>query len=162
MEWHPAGWSMSASVNHPLHHKVLKSSGTGSPGWSRKKGRKMVVCVCVSFVHMHSMEMVWVAALRRTVSRCHQQEHVGSRTLLQQNPPVLNWRCRLTQVVLCNGRKTVVVYIIIVVASVHIGCHCVTCYYGPLLQYFSVAGWKQCDGSDDIFLMQSWQWAEAQ
>jgi len=23
------------------------SSGTGSPGWSRKKGRKMVVCVCV-------------------------------------------------------------------------------------------------------------------
>jgi len=32
------------SVNLPLHHKVQKfSSGTGSPGWSRKKGRKMVV-----------------------------------------------------------------------------------------------------------------------
>jgi len=29
--------SMSASVNLPLHHKVQKfSSGTGSPGWSRK------------------------------------------------------------------------------------------------------------------------------
>jgi len=27
-----------------LHHKVQKfSSDTGSPGWSRKKGRKMVV-----------------------------------------------------------------------------------------------------------------------
>jgi len=27
-----------------LHHKVQKfSSGTGSPGWSRKKGRKTVV-----------------------------------------------------------------------------------------------------------------------
>jgi len=27
-----------------LHHKIQKfSSGTGSPGWSRKKGRKMVV-----------------------------------------------------------------------------------------------------------------------
>jgi len=38
--------SVSASVNLPLHHKVQKfSSGTGSPGWSRKKGRKPVV-VC--------------------------------------------------------------------------------------------------------------------
>jgi len=33
-----------ASVNLTLHHKVHKiSSGTGSPGWFRKKGRKMVV-----------------------------------------------------------------------------------------------------------------------
>jgi len=38
--------SVSASVNHPLHHKVQKfSSGTSSPGWSRKKGRKTVVVV---------------------------------------------------------------------------------------------------------------------
>jgi len=38
--------SVSASVNLPLHHKVQKfSSGSGSPGWSLKKGRKMVVCV---------------------------------------------------------------------------------------------------------------------
>jgi len=37
-----------ASVNLPLHHKVQKfSSGTDSPGCSRKKGRKTVVCVCV-------------------------------------------------------------------------------------------------------------------
>ena len=36
--------SVSASVNLPLHHKVQKfSSGTGSPGWSQKKGRKTVV-----------------------------------------------------------------------------------------------------------------------
>jgi len=35
---------VSASVNLPLHHKVQKFSyGTGSPGWSRKKGRKTVV-----------------------------------------------------------------------------------------------------------------------
>jgi len=49
MEWHPAGWSvLSASVNLPLHHKVQKfSSGTGSPRWSQKKGRKMVVVVVV-------------------------------------------------------------------------------------------------------------------
>jgi len=37
----------SACVNRPLHHKVQKfSSGTGSPGWSQKKGRKTVVVWC--------------------------------------------------------------------------------------------------------------------
>ena len=37
---------VSASVNLPLHHKVQKfSSGTGSPGCSRKKGHKTVVVV---------------------------------------------------------------------------------------------------------------------
>jgi len=34
----------SASVNLPLHHKIQKFCfGTGSPGWSRKKGRETVV-----------------------------------------------------------------------------------------------------------------------
>ena len=42
---------VSASVNLPLHHKVQKfSSGTGSPGWSRKKGRKMVVVCCEKLI----------------------------------------------------------------------------------------------------------------
>jgi len=37
---------MSASVNLPLHDEVQKfCHGTGSPGWSRKKGRKTVVMV---------------------------------------------------------------------------------------------------------------------
>jgi len=40
--------SVSASANLSLHHKVQKfSPGTGSPGWSQKKGHKTVVCVCV-------------------------------------------------------------------------------------------------------------------
>ena len=40
---------VSASVNLPLHHKVQKFfSGTGSPGWSRKKGRKTVVVIILS------------------------------------------------------------------------------------------------------------------
>jgi len=35
--------SVSASVNLPLHHKVQKfSSGTGSPGWSRKRSVKQL------------------------------------------------------------------------------------------------------------------------
>ena len=39
---------VSASVNLPLLHKVQKfSSGTGSPGWSWKKGCEMVVVVVV-------------------------------------------------------------------------------------------------------------------
>ena len=38
---------VSASVNLPLHHKVQKfSSGTGSPGWSWKKGRKWLWWWC--------------------------------------------------------------------------------------------------------------------
>jgi len=41
---------VSTSVNLPLHHKVQKFfSGTGSPGWSRKKGRKTVVVVLWRF-----------------------------------------------------------------------------------------------------------------
>jgi len=37
---------VSVSVNLPLHHEVQKfSSGTGSPRWSQKKGRKTVVVV---------------------------------------------------------------------------------------------------------------------
>jgi len=41
---------VSAFVNHPLHHKVQKfSSGTGSTGWSRKKGHKTVVVIVNTF-----------------------------------------------------------------------------------------------------------------
>jgi len=44
------------------------------------------------------MEMVQVTLLKKTLAsspqaecaRCHQQGHAGSKTLLQQNPPVLN------------------------------------------------------------------------
>jgi len=50
--------SVSASVNLTLHHKVQKfSSGTGSPGWSRKKGRKMLVCVCIYTCTMLSLKV---------------------------------------------------------------------------------------------------------
>jgi len=38
---------------------------------------------------------------------------VGSKTLQQQNPPVLNWRCQLTQVDACSGHKTVVVGVLV-------------------------------------------------
>ena len=44
-------------------------------------------------------------------SRVGNNSVVDNKTLRQQNPPVLNWRCRLTQVDLYNGRKTVVVVV---------------------------------------------------
>jgi len=40
---------------------------------------------------------------------------VGIETLQQQNPPVRNWRCRLTQIDLYSGRKTAVVVVVVVV-----------------------------------------------
>ena len=46
---------LSDSVNLPLHHKLQKfSSGTGSPAWSQKKGRKTVVAVwwCMSLLEL--------------------------------------------------------------------------------------------------------------
>jgi len=47
------GWivSVSASVIFPCTIKSRRSlsSGTGSPGWSWKKGPKTVVCACLSF-----------------------------------------------------------------------------------------------------------------
>jgi len=50
---------VSTSVNFPLHHKVQKfSSGTSSPGWSWKKGRKMVVVIVVVIV-----VVVWTVVL---------------------------------------------------------------------------------------------------
>ena len=51
MEWCPAGRSvclLSASVNLPLHHKSRSSLvAPADLGGPRKKGREMVVCVCV-------------------------------------------------------------------------------------------------------------------
>jgi len=52
MEWRPAGWSVCLPLLiFPCTIKSIKfSSGTGSPGWSQKKGRITVVCVWVKFL----------------------------------------------------------------------------------------------------------------
>jgi len=51
------------------------------------------------------------------------------KTLHQQNPPLRNWRCRLKQVDLYNGRKMLVVVVVSVLAVV------VTCF-GALCAMF--------------------------
>jgi len=61
--------------------------------------------------------MMQATPLRRTLNvskctSCHQHGHVESKTLLQQYPAVLNWGCRLMQVVLYNGDKTVLVRVV--------------------------------------------------
>jgi len=61
--------SVSACVSLPLHHIVQKfSSGTGSPGWSRKKGRKTVVVFpgepgSVGYVLVFSLCSFWVRTI---------------------------------------------------------------------------------------------------
>ena len=66
-------------------------------------------------------DTVYITLLRTPASSpqskcagCYQQGHTDSKTLHQQNPPVRNWRCRLTQVDLYNGHKTVVVVGVVV------------------------------------------------
>jgi len=55
---------VSASVNLPLHHKVQKfSSGTGSPEWSRKQGRKMVVVVGPNYLVQKKTHTVYSTEL---------------------------------------------------------------------------------------------------
>jgi len=50
MNWSPAGLSMCLPMISTLAPQKKFSSGTGSPRWSRKKGRKTVVCVCYSML----------------------------------------------------------------------------------------------------------------
>ena len=50
---------------------------------------------------------------------------ICSKTLHPQNPPVLNWRCQLTQVDLYSGRKTVVVVL----------CVQIICYFSSSVQF---------------------------
>jgi len=65
---------------------------------------------------------------------CHNQGHVGSKTLLQQNHSVLNQLWQLRQVVLYNGHKTVVV----VVVSVHPFLHSSPFYPTPKILRFTM------------------------
>jgi len=64
MEWRPSGWSMFQKF----------SSGTGSPGWSQKKGRKTVVVVVVVHVkqtkssYTHTTTL-WPLCISASVSR---------------------------------------------------------------------------------------------
>ena len=70
---------VAASVNLPLHHKVQKfSSGTSSPGWSRKR----------------AVKRLWYGGILPTCLQCfdilvvHQEEHLSCKKLSDE---VLAW-----------------------------------------------------------------------
>jgi len=52
-----------------------------------------------------------LASFKSKYTSCYQQEHAGSKTLLQQNPPVINFGCQLIQMVLYNSHKTLIVVV---------------------------------------------------
>ena len=69
---------VSASVNLPLHDKVQKfSSGTGSPGWSRKKGGKTVVVWCGGYTQMSGCT-VSIKLQSRHKTHHHRQHQLNS------------------------------------------------------------------------------------
>ena len=86
---------VSASVNLPLHHKVQKfSSGTGSPGWSRKKGRKMVVVWCGGTVN----DIKDVTYVRQYFcASCSNQLHCHGVDCADYNRPTIKTRSTGTQ-----------------------------------------------------------------
>ena len=92
-----------SSVNLPLHHKVQKfSSGSGSPGWSWKKGRKTVVVQQNTTIkqndhhHQYSlncpksiMTLIWVLVISKVDYCCSKLTGVSGH-LLDRCQLVLN------------------------------------------------------------------------
>jgi len=76
-------------------------------------------CLCFLFVYCSVSNLVlWPKETNKVYLLtfyvgCRQQGHVGSKTLHQQNPPVLNCRCRLMHVDLYNGCKMVTVVVVL-------------------------------------------------
>jgi len=104
----------------PLHHKSSEEYFFWHRlAWVVPEKGLLNTCVSVSplmryvfapfFVcYFDGTETVQVPPLRRTLaSSCCQPRHVGRKTLLLQNPLVLNWGHQLMQIVLYNGCKTV-------------------------------------------------------
>ena len=50
------------------------------------------------FVTGTPLRRTLVSSAKSECASCRQQWHVGSKSFLQQNPPVLNWECQLTKV----------------------------------------------------------------
>jgi len=70
----PHGVAPSRIVDyHALHHIFQKklSSGTGSPGWSRKMGRKMVMALAVVFSLCATIFLLHLDSSFRAVSVFH-------------------------------------------------------------------------------------------
>ena len=83
---------VSACVNLPLHDKVQKfSSGTGSSGWSRKKGRITVVVVYCGLLLFRYCQVTCHCTVLRASSQCPQWStlHVSTVFCVLRVPPTL-------------------------------------------------------------------------
>jgi len=83
---------VSAFVNLPLHHKVQKfSSGTGSPGWSWKKGHKMAVAVVVETwlsLSPHGQCIINILKqcfMQRNAHSCHKTNWMNNIYIMLEN-----------------------------------------------------------------------------
>jgi len=65
------------------------------------------------------MWCVYLSYICSSFTGCCQQWYADSKTVHQQNPPVINRRCRLTQVDLYNGHITVVVVVLLYIYSTY-------------------------------------------
>ena len=82
---------VSASVSLPLHHKVQKfSSGTGSPGWSWKKGHKTVVVWCVVLYVCQDAKMILTAPPPKNWKRPPGRLHITWLSTIQHDLTVYN------------------------------------------------------------------------
>ena len=84
----------------------------------------------------------------------------GIKTLHQQNPPVLKWRCLLMQVDLYNGRKTdvvIVVYLLRIPVRPHTHTHP---FNGPLSGTTRVSRYQKDKTNLDLTKARDseWQW----
>jgi len=94
---------LSASVNLSLHHKVQKfSSGTGSPGWSRKKGHKTVVVAAVI-----SAKFLKVLFLRTKNCIIYRQCMSQKITIYVVNNSVINTACTISYAFQVNKHQPV-------------------------------------------------------
>jgi len=88
----------------------------------------------------------------------------GIKTLHQQNPPVLKWRCLLMQVDLYNGRKTdvvIVVYLLRIPVRPHTHTHTHTHpFNGPLSGTTRVSRYQKDKTNLDLTKARDseWQW----
>jgi len=92
---------VSASVSLPLHHKVQKfSSGTGSPGWSRKRAVKRLWWLCSTvFTHysllvqvQHKNSIIHCKPVSVLTMLAGQQEwHPVYKKLVPQSPKACFW-----------------------------------------------------------------------
>ena len=104
--------------------------------------------------------MVQVALLKRTLASspqskcgsCRQQGHVGSKTVLEQNPPVLNWKCHLMQVILYNGRKMVIVVVVASAAGALTACAACCCCSSSLYATATTSVLWPCIWSLTVFI----------